>query len=105
MPTVQVRRAGADDAPAISAVLRAAFAEFEPLYTTGGFNATTPSGDQVARRIEEGLAWVARDGDAVVGTVAAVLRDDGLYVRSMGVLPATRTRGVARQLFARVEQF
>jgi GNAT superfamily N-acetyltransferase len=104
-PEIQVRRAAPEDAPTIAAVLRAAFAEYAPLYTPGGLAATTPSADLIAARFAEGPVWVAvRDG-AVVATVAAVPRAGGVYVRSMAALPEARGHGAGQRLLAEIERY
>jgi putative acetyltransferase len=41
----------------------------------------------------------------MVGTVSALRNDDGLYVRSMGVLPSARGQGVAAALLTTVENY
>lgn len=104
-PVLLVRRAGPDDAPAIADVLGRAFAVFAPRYTPAAFAATIPPADVVRARLAEGPAWVAEVDGAVVGTVAAVARAEGVYVRSMAVLPAVRGRGAGRALLAAVEAF
>jgi hypothetical protein len=44
---LEIRRAGPEDAPSIAAVLHRSFLESKPLYTDGGFAATTPGAEQV----------------------------------------------------------
>jgi ribosomal protein S18 acetylase RimI-like enzyme len=100
-----IRRAELYDAEAISATLRAAFAEFEPLYTRAAFNATTPTTEQIAERFAEGPIWIAELRDAVVGTVAAVPQGTELYIRSMAVRPTARGSGIGTRLLSTVEAF
>ncbi len=102
---VAVRRATADDAEAMAEALRAAFAEYAPLYTPGGLAATTPDGETLRARLEDGPAWVAVRGGAVIGTLGAVPRGDTLYLRSMAVLPAARGARVGARLFATAETY
>ena len=104
---IRIRPAAADDCAAIAAVLGAAFAEYTPLYTPEGLAATTPASDTILNRLDEGPIWVAeREEDAViVGTVAAVARERGLYIRSMAVLPSARGHQIGEALFAQVERF
>ena len=94
---VDVRQAVESDAGAISGVLRSAFAEFEPLYTQKGFEATTPGPEAVLKRMREGPVWVAVHDDIIIGTVAAMCEDGECYVRGMGVVPDSRARGTASQ--------
>jgi GNAT superfamily N-acetyltransferase len=100
---LEVRRAGPEDAPAIAAVLHESFVEFKALYTEGGFAATTPGTEQVLTRMREGPIWVALREGAVMGTVAAVVKDESVYVRGMAVSPAARAAGAGTALLQHVE--
>ncbi len=98
-----VRRAELDDAPAIAEVLHQSFVEFKVLYTDGGFAATALSAEQVVSRMQEGPVWVALREDAMLGTVAAVVKDESVYIRGMAVLPCARGSGVGAQLLQQIE--
>jgi len=100
---MEIRRAVAADAPGMAGVLTAAFAAYEPAYTPTALAATTPPAGRITARLQEGPGWVALDGTTPVGTVAAVLRGDVLYMRSMAVLPAARGQGVGEALLRAVE--
>lgn len=102
---VAIAFATIDDVPAIARLLFDAFVEFRPLYTEGGFAATTPDAEALRRRFAEGPVWIARDGATIVGTVAAAKRGDALYIRSMAVAPPARGRRISRALLAEVERF
>lgn len=100
---VKVRRATEEDADLVADLMRMSFAEFERLYTPAAYSATTPSAERIRERFAEGPTWVALADRRIVGTVAAAARENGLYVRSMAVLPRARGGGVARALMADVE--
>jgi N-acetylglutamate synthase-like GNAT family acetyltransferase len=102
---IQIRRAEIDDCHAIADVLGASFAEFKPLYTDEGFAATTPGARQVQARMKEGPAWVAFQGDAIIGTVAAVKKSNAVYARGMAVLPRSRGLGAGKALLQQVEDW
>lgn len=85
--TPQIRRATIDDAAVIATILYESFCEFRPLYTDGGFAATTSNPEGILSRIKEGPVWVATRGNVAIGTVAAVLQGKSLYIRGMAVLP------------------
>ncbi|MDX1419670.1 MAG: GNAT family N-acetyltransferase [Rubricoccaceae bacterium] len=102
-PPVPIRRATRADADAIAAVLAEAFQAFEPRYTPAAFRATTPSPEVVRARFDEGPVWVA-EADRVIGTVAAVHRPRGVYIRSMAVRPDARGRGLGTRLLRAVEE-
>lgn len=101
-----IRLATPEDATAIAMVLREAFAEYEALYTPEALTATTPPADLIRQRLAEGPTWVAlRQNAAIVGTVSAVLKDEGVYMRSMAILPTQRGLGLGRLLLQEVEVF
>ena len=74
-----VRRATADDASSIASILHEAFTPYEPQYSANAFAATVPELRVIRARWHEGPVWVVLQGEAIVGTVAAVLKDDGAY--------------------------
>lgn len=102
---VLIRSAIMDEATVIASMLYQAFVEFEPLYTPAAFAATTPTPDQIRKRWSEGPVWVVIEGSQLVGTVSAVLKAEGLYVRSMAVLPSHRGQGIGHVLLQALEQF
>ncbi len=101
----EIRRAAPEDAPAIANLLHESFAAFRPLYTEGGFSATTLTAQQVLERMREGPIWVAlRDGQ-VLGTVAIVVKGKSAHIRGMAVLPSERGTGIGAKLLRRVENW
>lgn len=86
-------------------MLRQAFAEYEPQYTAAAFAATVPDADRIRARWYDGPVWVALRGEEVVGTVAAILKDQGAYVRSMAIVPDARGHGLGTRLLEHVERF
>jgi len=88
----------------VADVLREAFESYRPQYTPEAFAATTPSAEQVRQRWHEGPVWVVVHDGRIVGTVAAVPRGHALYMRSMGVRPASRGSGCGRLLVEAVER-
>jgi ribosomal protein S18 acetylase RimI-like enzyme len=104
-PDIQIRTAVPDDAPAIAALLREAFAEYRAAYTAEAFAATAPACEQIQRRLDEGPVWVAvRDG-VIVGAVSVVPRGESLYIRGMAVLRESRGHRLGEALLRRVEEF
>jgi GNAT superfamily N-acetyltransferase len=101
----QIRLAAPDDAEIIAQVLHGSFVEFRPLYTQGGFAATSLPADQVAARMSQGPVWIAFHEDAVLGSVAAVIEEESVYMRGMAVLPSARGLGVGGRLVETVEQW
>ncbi len=102
---VDIRPAAPADASRIASVMRESFVEYESLYTPAGFSATTPTADQVRRRMVEGPVWVASHEGVIVGTVSAVTKGDAVYVRGMAVLPSSRGRKIGEALLKQVEDF
>jgi len=100
---IEIRRASPEQAEAIAAVLREAFLQFRPLYTDGGFAATTPEAQHILARISEGPVWVAFRRGIIVGTGSAVAKNASVYIRGMAVLPAARGLGVGSELLREIE--
>ena len=104
-PRISIREATADDAEAITAVLQASFAEYKAAYTTKAFTATTPTSEHIVLRLSEGPVWIALQGEIIVGTVSAVLKSKGVYMRGMAILPSARGQGIGKLLLGQVEEF
>jgi GNAT superfamily N-acetyltransferase len=105
VPGLFIRQASIDESPVIASILHQAFVEYEPLYTPAAFAATTPTSKQIQERWKEGPVWVAIHNLNLVGTVAAVPKRAGLYIRSMAVLPGAREQGIAKQLLRVIESY
>ncbi len=102
---IEIHRASPGDAPAIAAVLRESFVEFKALYTDGGFAVTTPDAEQVLTRMQEGPVWLALREGVALGTVAAIVKGESVYLRGMAVLPSARGSGSGAALLRCVEDW
>ena len=102
---ILIRNAVMDEAASIASVLYRAFAEFEPLYTPAAFAATAPTSDQIQKRWSDGPVWVMADGNQIVGTISAAPKPEGLYIRSMAVLPSHRSQKIGYRLLQTAEHF
>ena len=102
---IQIRLATLAEASEIATVLDLAFVPFRELYMPDAYSATTPDSEVISKRWAEGPVWVAIRDNNIVGTVAAVPKHEGLYIRSMAVLPTERGKGVGRRLLETVEHF
>ena len=100
---LEIRSAGPEDAAVVAWVLHESFAEFKPLYSDGGFSATTPSAEQVRARMREGPVWLALHEGVALGTVAIVVKGASAYIGGMAVLPAARGSGTGSALLRNVE--
>ena len=101
---IQLRAARPSDAVTVAKVLFESFVEYRALYTPEGFSATTLNRQQVLTRMGEGPIWLALREGTALGTVAAVVKGQRLYMRGMAVLPAARGLRVGTQLLEQVEQ-
>lgn len=100
-----IRRVTPSDAGAVSALLRRAFQEFEPLYTPEAFVATVQPESGILQRLEEGPLWIAENEHALVGTVAAICSTDSVMVRGMAVAPDARGLKIGKALLHLTEDF
>ena len=103
--SIHIRMAVEKDAVSIASVLYEAFTEYTSVYTREAFTATTPTSDQIQRRLSEGPVWVAVHKGAIVGTVSAVPQGAAFYIRSMAVLPTARGHGIGALLLDHIERF
>ena len=104
-PGVHIRLAVSNDVSQIASVLYQSFIEYKSSYTDEGFAATTPTGEQVQSRIEEGPVWVALHDGAIVGTVSVVDKGEALYIRGMAILPTARGQRIGELLLNQIESF
>jgi N-acetylglutamate synthase-like GNAT family acetyltransferase len=104
-PSINLRFAKPDDAPAIALLLSESFAEYQLLYTPEGFAATAIPAAGICNRIDEGPVWVAMQDGRMVGTAAVVARAESLYIRGMAVHPTARGRQIGNMLLAEIEKF
>lgn len=107
--SIEVRPAAPADRPAVSKLVEAAYAEFEPYLTSA--NWARMSGN-IARVVEAGgpgTLLVAHLADRLAGTVTYLppgpkdyhrVPQEWAVIRVLGVDPALRGRGVARALTA-----
>jgi GNAT superfamily N-acetyltransferase len=102
---LEIRRANPEDAQAIAEVLQRSFMEFKGLYTAGGFTATTPTSEQIVQRMQHGPVWIAIREGVVMGTVAAMVQNQSVYLRGMAVVPAERRSGAGKRLLQQVEDW
>jgi N-acetylglutamate synthase-like GNAT family acetyltransferase len=102
---VTVRLAETEDAESIARILREAFTVYRRFYTEEAFEQVTPNPDVVERRFAEGPIWVAELEGKAVGTVSVTTEPEGLYVRSMAVLPEAQGRGVGHKLLEAINEW
>jgi len=102
---VNVRLAEAADAEAIAAVLLEAFGVYRENYTPEAFEAVTPNAEKILTRFAEGPQWVAEIDGNVVGTASLRTDPEGLYLRSMAVMPSVQGKGVGHVLLQAVNEF
>jgi GNAT superfamily N-acetyltransferase len=102
---LQIRPVDPEEASLVATVLYKSFAEYESFYTPEGFSATTPNADHILHRMSEGPVWAAYRGAEMLGTVAAVIKGESLYMRGMAVAPSARGLGVGTRLLFQVEKW
>jgi len=103
-PHLSIREATAADASAIASVLHASFVEYVSSYTREAFTTTTPPQEQFQYRMSEGPVWVALQEEVIVGTVSAVLKSQGVYLRGMAILPGARGQNIGVLLLEQGER-
>jgi ribosomal protein S18 acetylase RimI-like enzyme len=93
-----LRRATADDLPAIKAVINAAYAR----YLTRMDKPPGPMLRDYGPAVEAGTTWVT--GSPVTAVLILYPREDHLYVENIAVDPSAQGRGLGRALMEFAEQ-
>lgn len=93
-----IRRATADDLPAIRAVIDAAYAR----YLTRMDKPPAPMVRDYRPSVEAGTTWVT--GSPITAVLTLYPRDDHLYVENIAVDPSAQGRGLGRALMEFAEQ-
>jgi ribosomal protein S18 acetylase RimI-like enzyme len=93
-----LRRATADDLPAIKAVIDAAYARYLPRMD----KPPAPMFRDYGPSVEAGTTWVT--GSPITAVLTLYPREDHLYVENMAVDPSAQGRGLGRALMEFAEQ-
>lgn len=102
MPSPEPRRATPDDAPAVAALVEAAYAHYIPLLG----RTPLPMETDHALAIRDHDVWVLEDADgSPVAVIDLVPRADHLWIDNVAVHPDAQGRGLGRALlrFAEAE--
>lgn len=100
-PAPRLRRARADDAPAVAAVVDAAYRHYIPLI---GRTPLPMLADHGAA-IRDDDVWVLEDrGGEIVGVIELQARADHLWVENVAILPGWQGRGLGRRLLQHAEE-
>jgi ribosomal protein S18 acetylase RimI-like enzyme len=94
-----IRRARADDAPAVAALTDAAYAKYLPRLG----RKPLPMLDDHAARIAGGGIFLFEDGGTLLGLISLVEEPDAVLIYSVAVALSGQGRGVGRRLIAFAE--
>jgi len=94
----QIRRARCGEEQSICSLLYQSFIDYKSLYTKKAFEATTLPVDKIRERIDEKIIWVGLLNNVISATVSLQPRHQGMYIKSLAVLPAARKKGLGREL-------
>lgn len=98
-PPAAPRRAAPADVPAITALVRAAYAHYVPRIGVEPF----PMVDDYEQRVERDEAWVIDDG-GIVGVLVLVPAADHLLIDNVAVHPDRQGHGLGRVLLSFAEE-
>ncbi len=99
VPHPSFRRAGPDDAPAVRALVRAAYAKWIPVI---GREPTPMTADYDRAVREHDVDLLLVDG-VLVALVETIVRPDHLFIHNLAVAPERQGRGLGRHLLAHAE--
>lgn len=80
-------------------------ARFATAIRADAFADVTPDEDMVAGRFAQGPLWVAEANGRIVGSVSLSTESEGLYVRSMAVLPEFQGLGIGHKLLDALHEY
>ncbi|MFO1311451.1 MAG: GNAT family N-acetyltransferase [Burkholderiales bacterium] len=96
-------RAAPEDAPAMLALQRRAFAEEARRCGTLDIPPMTEPLDAIAQHIRQEIALTARDATTIVGCVRGIVADGVCTIRALVVEPARHGRGIGTSLLLALE--
>ena len=100
MVGVWIRRATADDVPALALIAEAAFAP----YVVRIGQKPAPMVADFAAYVAEGAAYVAEASGAAAGYIATFERDTSQFIENVAVHPSHHGEGIGRSLLYFAEQ-
>ena len=95
----QIRRATADDVPAIRALTRAAYAKWVPVIG----REPMPMAVDYDEAVREHRIDLLFEGDDLVALIEIIDRGDHLLIKNLAVAPEAQRRGHGRRLLAHAE--
>jgi len=99
-PSVRLHRAAAGDVPAITALVRDAYAVYVPRIGREPMPMTLDYSDVVATR----ATWLARVDDELVGVLVLEPHEDHLLLENVAVAPGAQRTGVGDRLMRFAEE-
>src|SRR4051794_29794788 len=100
LPSVRLHRAAAADVPAITALIRDAYAVYVPRIGREPMPMTLDYSDVVATR----ATWLARVDDELVGVLVLEPHEDHLLLENVAVAPGAQRTGVGDRLMRFAEE-
>lgn len=98
-PTVRFRKAEPQDAPAVGAIVRAAYAKWVPIIG----REPRPMTADYDVAIRDNLIDIACIGERIVGLIEMMIRTDHLWIENLAVDPDHQGLGLGRGLLSRGE--
>jgi ribosomal protein S18 acetylase RimI-like enzyme len=89
-----LRRARLEDAPAVSALVNAAFEKYIPLIGRKPLPMTADHADLIVNHD----AWVLEEKSEIIAVLELVLKADSLYIDTVAVSKKHQARGIGKQL-------
>jgi putative acetyltransferase len=102
---IEVRTATEADAAAVERVLQESFAEYKSSFTRAAYKASTPTKEEILKRLKEGPIWIAITDGEVIGTISAFPTGTVLCLRDLAVVPARRGKSLGKLLLVKAAKF
>lgn len=99
-----IRRANADDAPAVFSILRKAFIEYSEITGQKDLEALKETVEDIKKEIESKAVYIAVIDDEIVGTVRLDIHGDQAYLSRFAVDSNNRNIGIGKSLMSVVDK-
>ena len=99
-----IRRANADDAPAVFSILRKAFIEYANIIGQSNLEALKETLEDIKKEIDTKAVYIAVIDNEIVGTVRLDANGDQAYLSRFAVDAANRNIGIGKSLMSVVDK-
>lgn len=103
--TFIIRRANADDAPAVFSILKRAFTEYSHITGQSDLEALKETVEDIKNEIETKAVYIAVIDNEILGTVRLDISGDQAFLSRFAVDSRNRNKGIGKSLMSVVDKY